>query len=55
MRWFIHDKRMSKCIVNNEAGAQEEIAAGCREVTAEEWDAFQTRGMLAAAKQAKKK
>lgn len=47
MYWIVNDKYKSKAVTTTESGLREELAAGGREVTAEEWDAFQTKAMIA--------
>jgi len=47
MRFIINVKHQSKSIVSTESGFQEELSDGGHEVTDVEWDAYQTRAMIA--------
>lgn len=44
--YLVNDKTLTKAMVHG-PNADEEIAAGFRTVTAEEWDEFKTGSMLA--------
>lgn len=46
MIFLVNDKTLCKAVVHG-TNADEEIAAGYRVVTTEEWDAFKTGSMLA--------
>lgn len=51
-RYFVNEKRLSKSVLfgADPKDIAEEIKGGSREVSAEEWDAFKTKSMLAAEK-----
>lgn len=53
MHWIVNDKHQSKAVTTTESGLREELNAGGREVTSEEWDAFKTKAMIAEEKGSK--